>query len=59
VGYEVKVFVNQEGELAIGELAFVFSDESYLWYLYNGHENFWSPQHPHKWGWKYIGELDG
>jgi hypothetical protein len=54
----MKVFVNQEGELAIGELAFVFSDQSYLWYLYNGHETFWSPQHPHKWGWEYIGELD-
>jgi hypothetical protein len=55
----MKVFVNVHGELAIGELAFVFSAEKYVWKLFNGSESFTTFVDPSKWGWQYIGELDG
>jgi len=49
----MKVYVNQEGELAIGEIW------SVGWCLFNGRERFYSTKHPLEWGWTYIGELDG
>jgi hypothetical protein len=53
----MKVFVNQEGELAIGELAFVFSAENYVWKLFNGSESFTTFVDPSKWGWVYLSDL--
>jgi len=49
----MKVFVNQEGELAIGEIILAH----YMWTLFNGRERYHSPIAPTKWGWKEIGFL--
>ena len=53
----MKVFVNQDGELAVGELAFVWTAENYMWKLFNGRESFATFADPSAWGWEYLSEL--
>jgi hypothetical protein len=50
----MKVFVNQEGELAIGSFDM---HRFYQWLVYDGHENIWSSKHPTEWGWTFLGDL--
>jgi len=51
----MKVFVNQEGELAIGVYHYPWLHQ---WSLDNGHEEIVTYAHPSEWGWEYLGELD-